>query len=82
MFMTFFFVTILAPSHVGPENVINVDVARTWQGKSQKCHKTEMQPVKAHVAGRLIMSQAQLESFVFGPSLFMIYDFLAHIFFS
>jgi hypothetical protein len=82
MFMTFFFVTILAPSHIGPKNVINVDVVLTWQGKSQKCHKTEMEPVKAHVAGRLIMGQAQLESFVFWPSLFMIYDFFGPYVFS
>ena len=51
------------------KNIINVDVALSWQGMSQKCHKT---PAKAHVVGRLIMGLAH----------YMIYEFLAHIFFS
>jgi hypothetical protein len=58
IFMTFFFVTILAPCHVGSENVINVHVALNWQVMSQKCRKAEMQ------------GQAQLEGIVFGHSPF------------
>ena len=88
VFMSYKFMTLVSKSQIHRPlphvQGTTWDVMLTWRslGKSRKCHKTEIWPIKAHKRGRLLKGHKHCcgDSFHLDPFSFLLFS--AHIFLS